>query len=140
MNREPDHLFVYGTLRSGFRAHSVLAQRAQAMGRGWMAGQLYDTGSYPAAVGSNVPGERVYGEVYRLSSDSAELVSELDRYEGYLPHATDASLFCRIPAQITIENGNLVDAWVYLFNRPVLHLPRIPSGDYARHVHGPDHA
>jgi gamma-glutamylcyclotransferase (GGCT)/AIG2-like uncharacterized protein YtfP len=133
----PEHLFVYGTLRSGFRAHHVLAGRAERVGMGRICGRLYATGAYPAAVEAAEPGDRIRGELYRLPTEtSRELLRDLDRYEGFVPEAPATSLFVRVEARVALEDGGRCQAWVYLFNRSVHPLTRIPSGDYGDHVRG----
>lgn len=128
----PDHLFVYGTLRAGFSAHHVLGGRVRLAGTGRIAGRLYDTGRYPAAVPSDAADEWVRGELYLLPpDDEGELLSSLDGYEGFLPHAPAHSLFVRVHMDVETADGERQPAWVYLFNRPTSALVRIPSGDYA---------
>lgn len=128
----PEHLFVYGTLRAGFPAHHVLAGRAEFAGTGQVPGRLYDTGRYPAAIASADEGERVRGELYRLpTGHGGELLRALDEYEGHVPHAPERSLFGRVAMVVERDDGARTSAWVYLFNHPVGHLPRISSGDYA---------
>lgn len=129
----PAHLFVYGTLRRGFPAHAVLARRAPFAGTGRIAGRLYDTGRYPAAVPS-VDGEDawVHGELFRLPADDrGALLASLDEYEGFVPGAPDRSLFRRVAVDVERPDGGRLPSWVYLFHRPVDGLVRIPSGDYA---------
>jgi gamma-glutamylcyclotransferase (GGCT)/AIG2-like uncharacterized protein YtfP len=141
LSTEPQYLFVYGTLRSRFQAHRIFAGRAHPVGLGQMSGRLYDTGSYPGAVAATTPHDRVHGELYRLDPESAtELLLELDRYEGFLPDAPEESLFRRVRAEVTTENGSLHCAWVYLFNRSVRGLARVPSGDYTDHLRHPERA
>ena len=140
MIRSPEYLFVYGTLRSAFGGpmHRALARQAEPVGPAWIPGRLYDVGRYPAAVAPAEPEDRVRGEVYALPPDrAAEVLAELDRYEGYLPNAPDRSLFRRERVQSTTEDGRGYSAWVYLYNRPVQHLPRIRSGDYTAVVEVP---
>lgn len=109
------------------------------MGLGWIAGQLYDTGSYPAAVAVAGSQDRVRGELYRLDPERAtELLAELDRYEGFVPDAPESSLFRRVQAEVTVENGSVHRAWTYIFNRSVQRLPRIASGDYTDHLRDPN--
>ena len=136
----PNYLFVYGTLRASSvrSAHRLLAGRARLVDTGWVPGRLYDTGAYPAAVAPVRPGERVRGEVYHLPPQSAAgLLTELDEYEGHVPHAPAVSLFRRERARVTGDTGRIYPAWMYRYNRPTDRLPRIPSGDYAAPSQGP---
>jgi gamma-glutamylcyclotransferase (GGCT)/AIG2-like uncharacterized protein YtfP len=78
----PEYLFVYGTLRRGSdnKFAIMLAERAQFVGAGRVAGLLYDFGRYPGAVKSDQTDCWVQGEVHRL--DAVELLAVLDEYEG----------------------------------------------------------
>ena len=137
----PEYLFVYGTLcsASGGWMHHELARRARLAGTGWIAGRLWDTGSYPAAIPAASPDERVHGELYKIAPDStAELLALLDRYEGYLPDAPGRSLFLRQRTRVTREDGEPVRAWVYVYNGTTDRLRRITSGDYLECYQGRD--
>jgi len=127
---DPDLLFVYGTLRraSGHRAHERLARAAEPVGEGTVAGRLYLVEDYPGLVAA--PGEpaRVRGEVYRLIAASA--LADLDRYEGCDPLAPARGLYRRERAEVVLDDGRRVAAWVYVYNRPVTALRPIASGDY----------
>lgn len=70
-------VFVYGTLRRGGRAGSLL-RGCECLGEGTVPGALYDVnGAYPALV---LEGEgRVEGEVWRCPE---AVLRELDAYEG----------------------------------------------------------
>lgn len=92
MDRDPDHLFVYGTLRRGLghpMARWLLAHAAY-VGPATVTGQLYDLGPYPGAVLAR--GGRVVGEVYRLRHGSPVLAA-LDAYEGCGPDTVGAPLY-----------------------------------------------
>lgn len=120
-----EHLFVYGTLRrdAGHEAHGILARRAQELGYGFLRGRLFDLGAHPAAVRSREPGHRVRGLVYRLEVGMREvLLAELDRYEG--------GEFRRELASVTLESGESLVAWVYLYARTPPPGRLISSGDY----------
>jgi gamma-glutamylaminecyclotransferase len=72
-------LFVYGSLKRGFRHHGLLAgselECAASTARGFC---LVLQGEYPALVRRGGRGS-VEGEVYRVTE---ELLVELDRFEG----------------------------------------------------------
>jgi gamma-glutamylcyclotransferase (GGCT)/AIG2-like uncharacterized protein YtfP len=120
-----EHLFVYGTLRAdaGHPAARLLERRAQQVGFGRLRALLYDLGAYPAAVRSPRPEHRVRGVVYRMEPGLRELLlADLDRYEG--------AEYRREVVTVTLESGESVSAWVYLYqhSRPPGRL--IASGDY----------
>lgn len=122
-------LFVYGALRSmaGGEMHRLLRSSAVGVLAAECAGQLYDTGSYPAAVASASPHDRIRGEAYVLPEDgAAELLAALDHYEGVAEDAT-ASLFRRERTRVSLPDGQEALAWIYWYARPTEDLPRIEA-------------
>lgn len=113
VNRTPELVFVYGTLKRGHGNHHWLAE-APFKGEAILPGVvLHDLGPFPMAV----PGEGlVRGEVYDV--DAAGL-ARLDRLEGY------PRLYDRLP--MPLADGRC--AWVYL-GRPhqVRHVCAIADG------------
>ena len=91
-------LFVYGTLRRGGEGHRLLQRRGVVyVGKGIVAGELYDLGSYPGALKSQDLASRVVGEVYRLSN-ATQALQRLDEYEGVRPSGPQpASTHARSP-------------------------------------------
>jgi gamma-glutamylcyclotransferase (GGCT)/AIG2-like uncharacterized protein YtfP len=128
-----DLVFFYGTLMSGFKraGRSRVESRLAAMGRGSIGAALFDLGIYPAAIPS--ADSRVYGEVYRIS-DVDNVLAVLDELEGHRPNEPDTSLYRRIEAPVTMENGQVAQAWVYFYNAPLGQAQRIESGDYLEHL------
>jgi gamma-glutamylcyclotransferase (GGCT)/AIG2-like uncharacterized protein YtfP len=126
-------VFLYGTLMSGFhrpgrpRFDHVLLP----LGRGWIRGTLYDLGIYPAAV----PGTEglVWGEVYEMA-DREAVLDALDEIEAYNEAEPDTSLYHRVEAPVTLDDGRVVTAWVYFYNAPLGRAERIESGDYLEHL------
>ena len=125
-------LFVYGTLRRGGEGHRLLQRRGVVyVGKGSVAGELYDLDSYPGALKSQDPSSRVMGEVYRLSNPTQAL-QRLDEYEGVRPSGAAASLYSREITEVTLENGEHLSAWVYWLSRAPQRMRRIKSGDHAK--------
>lgn len=124
-----DLVFFYGTLMSGFkrqgRARIDLA--LEPVGRGWIHAVLFDIGIYPAAIPAS--DGRVLGEVHRMLEPEAVLHA-LDEIEGYRPEKPDASLYLRAELPVTLDDGHVEQAWVYLYNAPLGGAQRIASGDY----------
>jgi gamma-glutamylcyclotransferase (GGCT)/AIG2-like uncharacterized protein YtfP len=128
------YAFFYGTLMSGFdrRRRLGMDDRIVVRGRGWIEAALFDLGLYPAAVPSQ--DSRVVGEVVELT-DSAPILAALDEVEGYEPESPERSLYVRRSVPVHLDEGNgTVDAWVYFYNAPLGQAPRIPSGDYIKHL------
>jgi len=115
---EPCHLFVYGTLRSGspLPLARVLAGRTRCVGEGWVEGTLYDLGLYPALTPEG--GGRVSGEVLELLDPQGTL-DTLDAYEGARPGGEDPPLFRRERRAVELSGGGALEAWCYLFARPL---------------------
>lgn len=107
----------------------ILQKYSEEMAEGTFPGTLFDVGSYPAAILSDDNSEHVHGEVYRLSNSDA-LFRHLDPYEGYVARQPSKSLYLRKEVTVTIANTEQITAWVYLYNRPVDGLTKIPNGDY----------
>jgi len=126
-----DRLFVYGTLRRGFRLHRRLARLGAVFcGEAMVAGELFDLGSFPGARPAEGEGKRVRGEVYQLSQPAQDL-DVLDEVEGFNPRCAARSEFVRAIAEVTMRNGESCRAWIYWLG-PVLRPMRcIASGDYA---------
>lgn len=129
-----EHLFVYGTLVSGANhpMHGVLARHADLVGTGVFNGRLYQVAHYPGAVPSTEPADRVFGELYRLRN-AADVLTALDEYEGCGSGAVHPMAFVRTLELVTIADGTRIQAWLYVYNRPVHRLQRIQSGSFLQH-------
>src|SRR6186713_1291929 len=117
MNNEIYHLFVYGSLRSGFRneAYAYLAKYFTLVAEGVVKGKLYDKGTYPVAVPT---GENnfIKGELYRLNN-TAEFdwaIDQIDDYEGLHVETGEKPLYIRAIADVTIK-GDKTKAWIYWY-------------------------
>jgi len=93
--------------------------------------RLYAVDWHPAAVPSPDRADVVHGEVYLLH-DPDTVLEALDRYEGCGPDDPEPRFFRREAWTVELTGGEVVQAWVYLWNRPVDGLPRISSGDWRR--------
>jgi gamma-glutamylcyclotransferase (GGCT)/AIG2-like uncharacterized protein YtfP len=128
-----DLVFFYGTLMSGFErlGRSRIDAMLEPVGRGWINGALFDLGIYPAAIPA--ADSRVRGEVHRMIA-SAPVLEALDDIEGYRPDEPDTSLYRRVEAPVTLDDGETATAWVYFYNAPLGRAQRVPSGDYLQHL------
>lgn len=131
MPAEPEFLFVYGTLRVACAPAAVvpLVRGLERAGPATMRGDLHDLGPYPAMVAGD---GLVHGDLLRVT-DPAQL-GPLDAYE-----ACDGPepLYRRAVGRAHRGDGTDVNAWVYLYARPLNAAPLIPGGDYARRHGGP---
>jgi gamma-glutamylcyclotransferase (GGCT)/AIG2-like uncharacterized protein YtfP len=120
-----DRLFVYGTLREGQTARSVVANQITRSAKAQTSGAIY---AFPMGYpGFTEDGKRrVHGEVLWLT-ELAATFGLLDAYEG-----TD---FARIIRQVTLESGEELWAWVYTLADPgaIKHGVLIEHGDWVRY-------
>lgn len=101
------YIFVYGTLKGGFRAHHYL-DNTRFVGSGFTQGNLYSMGPFPALVKES--GGNAHGEVYVVrSEDEEKLLQALDRFEGVL-----SGLYVRETAEVALEDGAVVTCGVYV--------------------------
>ena len=129
---ECDRLFVYGTLRRGFRLHHHLAELGASFeAEGNVAGELFDLGEYPGARPSTGKGKRVYGELFHLQNPQRDL-RILDEVEEFIPEQPERSQFIREIVEVIGPAKARQKAWIYwLSAHPMAGCQRIPSGDYA---------
>jgi gamma-glutamylcyclotransferase (GGCT)/AIG2-like uncharacterized protein YtfP len=122
-----DRLFVYGTLRQGQTARSLVANQITRCVKAWSAGAIYAFPmGYPGYVENDGRG-RVEGEVIWLT-ELAATFGLLDAYEG--------QDFARVIRQVHIEEtGEQVWAWVYTLSDPsaVKFGSLIQHGDWVRY-------
>src|SRR5665811_2324192 len=105
---DPEHIFVYGTLRSE-SDHPMarrLSSQARLVGKGSVPGRLYDCGWYPAAMFDANEKRSIMGEVFSLKP-GGKLLAELDAYEAGDPN------YVRVPMEVTLTDGRTLTAWAY---------------------------
>src|SRR3954464_5067441 len=126
-----DHLFVYGTLMRGFDhpMAQLLSRSADFLGDAHCRGRLYAIKHYPGLLLSDNPADIVHGELYRLRAP-AELLREFDMYEACGEGFAEPTEYVRRTLPVTLDDGAVSEAWTYLYNWPVAHLPRIASGRF----------
>jgi gamma-glutamylcyclotransferase (GGCT)/AIG2-like uncharacterized protein YtfP len=126
-----DRLFVYGTLMRGFDhpMATLLSRGADFIGEARCRGRLYRVKHYPGLVLSDDADDVVFGELYRLRQ-AAELLREFDMYEACGEGFAEPTEYVRRMLPVTLENGAAREAWTYIYNWPVAHLPRIASGRF----------
>ena len=124
-----DRLFVYGTLRKGQTARSLIANQITKTAKASTTGFIY---SFPMGYpGYTDPGDtansgRVSGEVLWLTELPATF-GLLDAYEG--------DDFSRVIKLISLESGEQVWTWIYTLAEPstVAHGTLIADGDWVRY-------
>ena len=129
-----DFVFFYGTLMTPFNrpGRQRVSPQMVFAGRGRMQAALFDLGIYPAAIPTN-DGSTVAGEVYEML-DAPTVLGALDEIEGHRPAEPERSLYTRVLTDVTLDSGDVVQAWAYFYNAPLGRAPRIESGDYLEHL------
>jgi gamma-glutamylcyclotransferase (GGCT)/AIG2-like uncharacterized protein YtfP len=124
-----DYLFVYGTLRKDTARHDLLHKFCEYMCLGTLQGRLYHVAHYPGVILTHDSRQQVIGEVYRIKNNDL-LLAELDDYEECSSSFCEPHEYVRSRQKITLADGDQINAWVYLYNRPITGLKLIASGDY----------
>lgn len=102
-------IFVYGTLKKGFRNHDRFCGNAISIEPATVNGKLYDTGySFPAMQLSDNSADIVHGEIITLPE--ADLPA-IDRLEG-VPR-----LYHRVETTATTASGTQIPVHCYVMNR-----------------------
>lgn len=131
------HLFVYGSLRSGFRnpMYEYISRFFKFIGEARVKGKLYDMGSYPAGVPSGDDNGYIVGELYQAKNEHefSWAIGQLDDYEGVDVEADEVQLYRR---EVTdaICNDETTRAWIYWYNGDVSTRPVIASGDMLEYM------
>lgn len=125
------NLFVYGSLRSGFKsdAYSYISNFFNLVGIGKVHGKLFDMGKYPAAKPSS-DAHLITGELYHIKNedDFSWAIGQLDVYEGVCVEEDEMQLYYRDITEVQIGVSK-VPAWIYWFNGNVENRRFIESGD-----------
>lgn len=110
-------IFVYGTLREGFyNFERILKGRTTNIQLATIEGyDMLNLGSYPGIItGDNV----VHGELLSINPNVyLQTLQVLDKLEGYDPSQKSKSLYHREIQKVKLEDGTVVDAYIYIYNR-----------------------
>src|SRR4051812_38757634 len=130
MQARQDLLFVYGTLMRGFDhpMARLLSRSAEFIGPARCRGRLYLVKHYPGLVLSGTASDVVCGELLRLHTPEASLIT-FDDYEGCGPSVASPQ-YLRQMLPVMLDDGTVSEAWTYIYNRPVAKLKRIASGRF----------
>ena len=140
----PTLLAAYGTLMTGQENGLPPAMRARLLGGRpcLIRGRLYEVREampggreavYPALVEGRHDRARIPGEVFEIGGDPAEAAATLaaiDRYEDCIPDDPTASTYLRRRRPV-LASGLALEAWIYLYNRPVDRLRPVPGNSWA---------
>ena len=118
--REPDGLFVYGTLKKGYYNYLRVESLVTRVTGGWhVSGTLYNLGPYP---GLDLEGDQpVRGEL--LESDRlAELLRVTDEIEG--------NEYERVSVEVSADDGSTRRVWTYRYLGETSGLQRLTAGEW----------
>jgi gamma-glutamylcyclotransferase (GGCT)/AIG2-like uncharacterized protein YtfP len=136
MSNENYNLFVYGSLRSGFRnpVYRYLTKYFHLVGEAVVKGRLYDQGEYPVAKPTEDE-KFISGELYAINNslEFSWAIGQLDDYEGLNAEAGEPVLYKREEV-IAYHNGQAHTAWIYWYNGDVSGKPEIESGDLLQYL------
>jgi gamma-glutamylcyclotransferase (GGCT)/AIG2-like uncharacterized protein YtfP len=128
-------LFVYGSLRSGFKSHAYeyISRFFSFDGVAKVNGKLFDLGPYPAAVPAT--GAFIAGELYTIKNESEFnwAIGQLDDYEGVSAESDEIQLYRRELVDVFTEHATII-AWIYWYNGSVEGKPLIESGDLIQYL------
>jgi len=137
MNSSTYQLFVYGSLRSGFRnpAYAYLTKYFHLIGEAVVRGKFYDSGINPVAVPSTDQENYINGELYVINNpdEFGWAMEQLDDYEGINVEAGEKPLYRREVTEAFIDGkGSLT--WIYWFNGSVESFEPINTGDILKYL------
>ena len=129
-------LFVYGSLRKGFRspAYEYVSRYFSLIGDAKVKGELFDLGNYPAAKPTD-KNKFIIGELYRIRNENefSWALGQLDDYEGISGGFNEEQLYQREIAEVHFDN-KITHAWIYWYTGDVTGKPVIESGDVLQHM------
>ncbi len=130
---QSEYLFVYGTLLKDFDSYmsKFLNRNSEFIGTGYFNGRLYQISWYPGAVLSDLPSEKVFGHLFKIHNEE-KTFQILDDYEGIGLTAEHPNEYKRELIQAYLESNLKINAWVYVYNLPTIHLKLITSGNYLK--------
>ncbi len=140
MTDRPAHLFIYGTLLAAadHPMGRLLAANARPVGRGSIRARLYvvhevdaqGPNSYPAAVPSPHPEDRVHGEVHAVTGDPGPLFAAFDDYEACAPGWPEPYEFLLREIDVAMADGGTLRAGCYLYTWDTSRADPVPSGRF----------
>ncbi len=129
-------LFVYGSLRSGFRnpAYEYLTKYFQLLGEAIVKGKFYDKGPHPVAIPST-DDSYLNGELYVMKNPEEFdwAIEQLDDYEGLNVEVGETPLYKRALVDV-YQEGKSSKAWIYWYNGSVEGMSEIATGDVLKYL------
>jgi len=130
------HLFVYGSLRSGFRSlsYEYVSHFFHLISDAKVKGKLYDLDSYYGAIPTQ-DDNFIIGELYEINEQNefSWAIGQLDDYEGVNVESDEMQLYRRAITEVYFDN-KVVNAWIYWYSGDVNGKPVIASGDLLKYI------
>lgn len=128
--------FVYGTLRNGFGNYEHLLKGNTIKEiPATIKGKMYSvskSGGFPCVVAGN---DTIKGELMYIKEDRYwSVMRNLDILEGYDYKNEQRSMYLRRLKEVTLENGEKVLAWVYIWKGEVKKDLYVKSGDWKQYM------
>jgi very-short-patch-repair endonuclease/gamma-glutamylcyclotransferase (GGCT)/AIG2-like uncharacterized protein YtfP len=127
-------LFIYGTLLPGVELAemSAVCGQLKTLGPAVVRGKLYDLGPYPGVILDSAG--TTQGQIVHVPTN--EVWKTLDEYEACpLPDSPDG-LFRRVRTSAMLANGEPIDCWIYVYNRPLNGSAIVEGGCWLTHQRG----
>ncbi|MBK7097101.1 MAG: gamma-glutamylcyclotransferase [Sphingobacteriales bacterium] len=135
---QTNHLFVYGSLLSGFQlsSYEYIRRYFHLIGEATVEGTMYDLGTHPVVVNTNT-GRSIKGELYEIqnTAEFSFALAQLDDYEGLHPEDGQEVFYCREITDVFIGD-KVVNAWIYWYARDVSDRSIVESGDMREYAKG----
>lgn len=132
-------LFVYGTLTTtaGHPMGALLREHGRHIGHGTIRARLYviedpdvpGQNSYPGALPSPDPDDRVHGELYEVHAPDI-VFPQIDAFEGCSPDWPEPHEYLRRVIEVAMADGRSVEAQTYLYTWDVSRARHEPSGRF----------
>lgn len=122
-------VFVYGTLRKGGSNHFRM-DGAEFVGKGAVKGEIHVIDTHPELVFPALKLDAegfVLGEVYQVSETQ---LKSLDAFEGISERCEEPYEYRRVKADVEMESGEQVCAWVWEWNLGLDGAKPLPQGDW----------
>lgn len=136
MKQDVFTLFVYGSLRSGFKspAYEYVAKNFKLLGEASVKGQYFEKGSFPVAL-PTTQDHFIVGELYEIKNPAefSWVMGQLDDYEGVNTEAGEVPLYRRALVEV-MYNNSPVQAWIYWYNQSIEGMPPITTGDALKYL------
>ncbi|MGQ0542547.1 MAG: gamma-glutamylcyclotransferase family protein [Blastocatellia bacterium] len=130
-----EYIFIYGTLSPELAPKEIAGEveKLKFVGEGFVYGRLYDFGEFPGIKLGASARTKVHGRVYKLPSNKTT-IKNFDAYEEYYPKRLAKSLYRRRLAQVELESGEKIRAWIYEYNGNTSAGNLIRGGIYSKAV------